>query len=154
MTRCLSLRQTVQTLRPVSFLLLLLWAERVFAQTHGPTEPPAGAGQMQGTFERTGGPLNLLQPLDDSTKSLNPEPGIDIFFTYFNLSWPLIVGSAAGVGILQALYGGIQIMLSGSDTGRLEEGKSRLLWALAGLLMIGLSGAILETLNPVFFVQS
>lgn len=100
------------------------------------------------------GPLNLLQPLDDSTDRLQPEPGIDIFFTYFNISWPLIVGSAAGVGVLQALYGGIQIMLSGSDTGRLEEGKSRLLWALAGLLMIGLSGMILETLNPIFFVQS
>lgn len=127
-------------LRPAVFLVLLLWANRAFAQ--------------EGKLEFSSGPLNLLQPLDDSTRSLNAEPGIDIFFTYFNLSWPLIVGSAAGVGVLQALYGGIQIMLAGSDTGRLEEGKSRLLWALAGLLMIGLSGMILETLNPVFFIQS
>lgn len=140
MTCALTLRRLAPLLRPAMLIVLLLWAGRAFAQ---------------GTFETSAGrPLNLLQPLDDSTTSLAPEPGIDIFFTYFNLSWPLIVGSAAGVGILQALYGGIQIMLSGSDTGRLEEGKSRLLWALAGLLMIGLSGMILETLNPVFFVQT
>lgn len=126
-------------LRPAAVLLLLLWVERALAQ--------------DSPFITNTGPLNLLQPLDDSTTSLSPEPGIDIFFTYFNLSWPLIVGSAAGVGVLQALAGGIQIMLSGSDTTKLEEGKSRLLYALAGLLMVGLSGMILETINPVFFVQ-
>lgn len=141
MTRSLVLRQIYPVLRPLVLLMLLLWADATLAQ-----ETP---------LLDYAGPLKLLEPLDGSDeRSLEPEPGIDIFFTYFNMSWPLIVGSAAGIGVLQSLYGGIQIMLSGSDSGRLEEGKSRLLWALAGLIMIGLSGMILETLNPVFFVQT
>jgi hypothetical protein len=98
-------------------------------------------------------PLQLLQPPDDATTQLPAQTGVGMFFTYFNLAWPWVVGSAAGVAVLQALVGGIQIMLSGGDSGKREEGKNRLLWALAGLLMIGLSGVILETLNPLFYVQ-
>ena len=45
-------------------------------------------------------------------------------------------------------------MLSGSDAGARGAGKERLMWALAGLLMIGLSGMILEILNPLFFRQA
>lgn len=98
-------------------------------------------------------PIRLLQPLDgSSTGTIDPEPGIGVFFTYFNYAWPWVIGSAAGIGVLQALLGGIQIMTSdGKD--KKDEGKTRLEWALAGLLMIGLSGLILETLNPLFFVQ-
>jgi hypothetical protein len=98
-------------------------------------------------------PIRLFQPPDDTTTTLNPRPGIDTFFEYFNLAWPWVLGSAAGIAVLQALVGGIQIMLSGSDSGARESGKSRLMWALAGLLMIGLSGMILETLNPLFYNQ-
>lgn len=98
-------------------------------------------------------PIRLMQPLDDSTTELDPEPGIGIFFTYFNIGWPWVIGSAAGIAVLQALYGGVLIMLFGSDSGKKEEGKQKIMWALAGLLMIGLSGAILETLNPFFYQQ-
>lgn len=98
-------------------------------------------------------PINLLQPLDGSpSKELPSEPGIGILFTYFNYAWPWVIGSAAGIGVLQALVGGIQIMLSGGKAGK-DEGKTRLQWALAGLLMVGLAGLILETLNPLFYNQ-
>jgi len=98
-------------------------------------------------------PINLLQPLDGSSStSLPAEPGIGILYTYFNYAWPWVIGSAAGIGVLQALVGGIQIMLSGGKAGK-DEGKTRLQWALAGLLMVGLAGLILETLNPLFYTQ-
>ncbi len=101
--------------------------------------------------------LPLLQPLDDDTGFLtmtNGNDALEAFMDYFNLSWPWIIGTAAGVAVLQALIGGIQIMLSGSNSGAREEGKSRLMWALAGLLMIGLSGMFLEILNPLYFRQA
>lgn len=98
-------------------------------------------------------PINLLQPLDGSNSTQLPaQPGIGILFTYFNYAWPWVLGTAAGVGVLQALYGGVQIMLSAGNDMK-DEGKERIKWALAGLLMVGLSGLILETLNPLFFVQ-
>lgn len=96
-------------------------------------------------------PLFLLQPLNDSITSLAPEPDIGIFFTYFNTAWPWVLGIAAGIGVLQALVGGVQMMLSGSDTGMREGGKTKIMWSLAGLLMVGLAGFILRSLNPLFY---
>lgn len=95
--------------------------------------------------------LILLQPLDDATPYLEPQPDIAIFFTYFNTAWPWVLGVAAGIGVLQALVGGVEMMLSGTDTGMREGGKTKIMWALAGLLMVGLAGFILRSLNPLFY---
>lgn len=92
----------------------------------------------------------LLQPLDDSTHRLNAAPGIQIFFQYFNLSWPWILGVCAGFAVLQAMVGGMQIMLSAGGSGK-ESGKERMMWATAGLLIIALAGMILSTINPIFY---
>lgn len=100
--------------------------------------------------------IPLLEPLDGSPRGtvVPSSAGIEIFFTYFNAVWPWLLGTAAGIAVLRALIGGIRIMLSGSDSGMREEGKSNITWALVGLLIIGLAGLILETINPFFYVQS
>lgn len=104
-----------------------------------------------GNLERLNRPLRLLQPLDDATAALQPQPGIQIFFDYFNLSWPWLLGTAAGFAVLQALCGGIQMTMSGGDATKRGAGRERLLWAIAGLLMIVFAGMILRTLNPLFY---
>lgn len=96
--------------------------------------------------------LTLLAPIDPNKPSLAPSSGIQIFFDYFNTAWPWLLGCAAGIGVLQALIGGVQIMLSGSDSGMREGGKNKMMWALAGLLMVGLASLILKTLNSLFYV--
>jgi hypothetical protein len=95
--------------------------------------------------------LTLLQPLSTSVTSLKASQGVQIFFDYFNSIWPWILGVAAGIGVLQALVGGVEVMLSGSDSGMRENGKGKIMWALAGLLMVGLAGFILRSLNPIFY---
>lgn len=94
--------------------------------------------------------LVLLQPLGSNT-SFSPMPGIQIFFAYFNDIWPWVLGVAGGVAVLQALVGGIQIMMAGSPE-KAGEGKSRLYWALGGMLVVAFSGLILTILNNLFFV--
>lgn len=99
--------------------------------------------------------LPLIQPLDDRTRTIfttNPNNALEAFIKYFNIAWPWVLGCSAGVAVLQAVIGGMQIMLSGSGNAS-SAGKERLMWALAGLLLIGLSGMILEILSPIFFVQ-
>lgn len=81
---------------------------------------------------------------------IQPSPGIGIFFDYFNRSWPWIIGVAAGIAVLQAMIGGIQIMISGGSEQR-SAGQTRLTWALAGLVLIALTGFILRLLNPLFY---
>jgi hypothetical protein len=95
--------------------------------------------------------LNLLQPLDDQTTSLQSSPGIQIFFDYFNIGWPWLLGTAAGIAVFWALFGGLEVILSGGDTGKRQTGMDRLLWALAGLIIIACAGLILRTLNPLFY---
>jgi hypothetical protein len=146
-------------------MVLIMWASQVEAQ--GGCTPAGGCsgcsedtdaackaamdGEGGSPFKFERRPINLMQPLGSKT-TLDPEPGIGVFFTYFNDIWPYIIGIAAGIAVLQALVGGVQIMLS-ANGGMKEEGKSRIQWALAGLLLIGLSGAILEMINPIFFKQ-
>lgn len=91
--------------------------------------------------------LMLLQPLDDSTDSLAAKPGIQIFFDYFNLSWPWVLGVSAGLAILQAMIGGMEMM----SVEMKDDGKNRMMWATAGLLIIALAGTILTTINPIFY---
>lgn len=98
--------------------------------------------------------LTLIQSLDDKPcKKITPKPGFQIFFDYFNNAWPWVLGCAAGIAVGYSLYGGILVMLSGADSGKRSEGKDKIMWAIAGLLMIGLAGLFLETINPLFFSQ-
>lgn len=106
----------------------------------------------EGRLELDGGndgSLFLLQPFDGNDE-LDAEPGIQIFFTYFNSAWPWMVGTAAGLAVLQAVIGGVQIMMSSGGAGK-ASGVERLQWAIAGLVMLVLAGLILRTLNPIFY---
>ncbi len=123
--------------------------ERCFNDSCVPVDPVSTKAEPLGI--KSNRDLLLLQPLDGTTGSLTPRAGIGIFFEYFNLSWPWILGVGAGIGVLQALIGGIQVMLSGSDGGMRESGKGKIMWALAGMLMVGLAGFILRSINPIFF---
>ncbi len=125
----------------VGALVLLVFADCVLAQAPNANTPlkidPSGD-------------IFLLQPLDDSTTTISARPGIQIFFDYFNMSWPWVLGVCAGTAVLQAMIGGMQIMMSGGDSGK-GEGKERMMWATGGLLVIALAGMILSTINPIFY---
>lgn len=95
-----------------------------------------------------GNEIFLMQPLDDETKKIEvTATPLDIFFTYFNMSWPWLLGIASGIAVLQAVWGGILIMTSWDTDG----GKEKIQWALGGMVMIALAGFILRFLNPIFF---
>ena len=94
--------------------------------------------------------LTLLQSLG-TKDTLSPSAGVTIFFTYFNDVWPWVIGVAASIAVLHALAAGVQIMFAGSSE-KAAEGKGRLLWSLAGLLLVIFAGFILRLLNNTFYV--
>lgn len=119
---------------------------------------PAGVGMVSAEEEKCKNPLIdkcglgkeifLMQPLDDETKEIEvTATPLDIFFKYFNMSWPWLLGVASGIAVLQAVWGGILIMTSWDTDG----GKEKIQWALGGMVMIALAGFILRFLNPIFF---
>lgn len=95
-------------------------------------------------FDQTGSTVLPYQSLPTNLWGLGP------LFYYFNLTFPWLLGIAAGISILQAIAGGIQIMMSGGSEQR-SAGESRLTWALVGLVLVGLAGFILRVLNPIFY---
>jgi hypothetical protein len=104
---------------------------------------PAAFAQQKG--------IPLLEPVGNVKEIPNGLQGLGAVFFYFNLLWPWLLGVAGGMCVLMTVMGGIQIILSGGDPGKREEGTSRFLWSLAGLLVIIFAGLVLRTLNPSFY---
>ncbi len=105
-----------------------------------------GGGRDDGIF--------LLEPIGGVTSipvTQQNLTGFGVFFYYFNLLWPWVVGMGAGIAVLMGVIGGIQIIQAGSDQGKVSAGKNRLLLSLGGLLIILLSGTLLNALNPTFY---
>lgn len=95
--------------------------------------------------------VQLIQPLDDSTSSLESSPSI--FVDYFNMSVSWIFRVAVGFAVMWVLIGGVMFILSGNNQSRRSEAISRMTWSIGGLLVLLFAGVILRTLNSIFFIQ-
>ena len=70
---------------------------------------------------------------------------------YLNPMLTWIIGVSAGLSVLMIIIGGLQIILSDGDQGKIGEGKTRILCAIFGLLFLVLSASILNLLNAYFY---
>ena len=107
--------------------------------------------RAQGNLEITPRDLILLEQL--GSQGFIPAAwtaNMQAMFYYINDVWPWVIGIATGIAVLQVLVSGVQIMFSGSSE-KAAEGKSRLFWAIAGLLLAAFAGFILKTLNSLFY---
>lgn len=55
------------------------------------------------------------------------------------------------IAILNGVFGAFNIIISNGDSGKVDQGKQRLLWSAIGIVILLLSGVILQFLNPVAF---
>lgn len=62
--------------------------------------------------------------------------------------------SVAGlIAVVVIILNGIRISLAGGDTQAIENAKNRILQSIGGLVILFLSGLILYTINPNFFIR-
>ena len=90
------------------------------------------------------GDYTPLAPLNDSQNKpipVNDIPG------YLNGLFVLIIGLSGILAVIVIIYGGVLYMSTDAYTGK-AEGKSLIVRALWGLLIIALSYIILYTINP------
>jgi hypothetical protein len=97
--------------------------------------------------------VRLLEPIGGVASIPTGGGPLQTFYTYFNLLWPWLIGTAAGVAVLMAVIAGLQIIMSGGDQGKRSEGVDRLRTAIIGLIVLVLAGMLLRTLNPSFYIQ-
>jgi hypothetical protein len=97
--------------------------------------------------------LCILEPLPGGPKSLNPTVApFQNFKDYVNNGvWQFIFKVGVAIAVLNGVIGGLQIVFSNGDSGAIEKGRHRLLWSMAGLIMLVLSGVIMTFINPVAF---
>lgn len=77
---------------------------------------------------------------------------LQIFFDYINTGlwqWAFMMGVA--IAVLNGTIGGLQIVMSNGDSGKVDAGKTRFISSTIGLVMLLLSGVILEFINPIGF---
>lgn len=105
-----------------------------------------------GNMEISPRDLYLIEPLGpNAVVPAAWTANLSALFFYMNEVWPWLIGVAAGIGVLQVLVAGVQIMFSGSSE-KASEGKTRLFWAVAGIMMAAFAGFIFHLLNDIFYI--
>lgn len=103
--------------------------------------------------------LCILEPIPGSgiagsCISASETANLGAFLKYVNSgvwTWAFSIGIA--LAVLNGTIGSLQIVLSGGDSGKVEAGKTRFIWSAVGLILLLLSGVILQFLNPKGFVN-
>jgi hypothetical protein len=79
------------------------------------------------------------------------ESGVGLISNYLTIIYQWLAGIVGGVAVLMIVIGSIQIASGGGDQNNVTEGKTKIMQAIAGLVVLFLSGLILFTINPTFF---
>ena len=114
-------------LRALSVILFALWAPMASAQ------------------------IRLLEPIGGTDSLPTDGAPFSTFEAYFNLVYPWVVGTAAGIAVLWGIFGISGIIINAGDQSKRMEGVTKLKAAVIGLIVILLAGVILNTINPTFF---
>jgi len=97
----------------------------------------------------------LLEPfpsMDDNVIKAGTTNDVGIFFYYINSGiWTYALGFGAAIAVLNAAAGGLQIVLSNGDSGKIDAGKTRFISSAIGLIVLILAGVILAFINPLGF---
>ncbi|MDD5103736.1 MAG: pilin [Candidatus Peribacteraceae bacterium] len=100
--------------------------------------------------QRNEGGIDLLAPLGGQT-NIPVTSGFGTFLAYFNDAAAWLIYVAMGLCVLWVLIGGFMVMLSAVDSSKREKGKSHMMWAITGIIILLFAGFILRTLNSMFF---
>jgi|GEM_PF-3427585 len=78
--------------------------------------------------------------------------GLDAFFYYINNGvWQFVYRVGVAATVFAGVLGGLKIVLSNGDSGKIDEGKKMFISSIIGLTVLLLAGVILEFLNPIGF---
>ncbi len=101
--------------------------------------------------------IQMLEKIGE--KDFEPTPieksegsySIRIIEDYIAYLYPYVVALVASLALLMVVVGSLEITMAGGDSGKVSEGKDRIMYAIFGLLLLLLSSLILWTVNPTFF---
>lgn len=99
--------------------------------------------------------LCLIEPIDPDKPVIDgddPNNFLDVFKEYVNDQvWQWVFAAGVAIALLNGTIGGLQIVLSNGDSGKIDAGKTRFISSAIGLIILLLTGVILEFINPIGF---
>ncbi len=98
-----------------------------------------------------GGSLNKLDINCQRVQIIQATGGVDLLNQYVRMIYLWSVSVIGIISVLIIVVSGIEMMITGSS-GSIDEAKGRIVKSLLGLVILFLSGLILYTINPTFFV--
>jgi hypothetical protein len=79
--------------------------------------------------------------------------GTSLIEGYIGTLYKWAAGIVGIIAVLVIILSGIQISAAGGETTAVENAKKRIMKSIAGIIILFLSGLILYTINPTFFVK-
>lgn len=111
-----------------------------------------GIEEKQGTVKTAGSPVNVAVTNCEKVQLIISKAGTGLLYTYIGMVYRWAASIVGVIAVLIIVVSGIQISAAGGDPGKVDEAKGRIIRALAGLAVLFMSGLILYTINPTFFV--
>jgi len=94
------------------------------------------------------GPLQAVLTREAGKEYQGP---FGLLYSYLGLIYNYMSGLIIGISVLFIVIGGIQIATSGGSEEGMNKGKSRIIKAIAGIIIWFTASIILYTINPTFF---
>ncbi|OGJ61104.1 hypothetical protein A3A67_04860 [Candidatus Peribacteria bacterium RIFCSPLOWO2_01_FULL_51_18] len=112
------------------------------------------AGQCIGVND-----LCILEPPPGYNYTRQSPPGaawgLEAFNKYINGGvWTWVFAMGVAIAILNGVYAGFQIVMSNGDPGIIGQAKERFVWTTIGLIVLILTGVIMNFLNPYAFTNA
>lgn len=85
------------------------------------------------------------------TVSIRGKNGLDLFAQYVGIIYRYAASIIGIIAVLVIVVSGVQISLAGFNSELSSSAKTRIMQALASLILLFLIGLILKTVNPTFF---
>ena len=83
---------------------------------------------------------------------IKAETGADLLYTYIGMIYKWAAGTIGIIAVFTMVYSGVLIIASNGNSEAIEGAKDRITKSIAGLVVLFLSGLILYSINPTFFV--
>lgn len=133
----------------LGLLTVSLGASIVLAQEGGEEVGTKCEDRPEGSTEIC---VELLEPLE-GVEVLTATSGVELIENYISAIYKWAAGLVGIVAVLNMVISGIQITTS-ADSDRAASAKTRIIQSIVALCILFISGLILYTVNPTFFVQN
>jgi len=94
------------------------------------------------------GPIQAVLTEDASKPYQGP---FGLLYSYISLVYSYMSGLIVGIAVLFVVIGGVQMTVSNGDQAKFDEGKTRIIKAIVGIILWFTASLILYTINPTFF---